>query len=217
MRGTTPIRALAATATVSALLLAGCSGDDPEVEDETTTSPTTSDADATSAPPDTETATETAIPDDSEATTEAPGPITSADGTFELTLPEGWLDVSSQVEQQVEVAIRDDEMTDDFYTNLVVASEDPISDLEESIEVAAAQVAGSDGEFEMLDPIEIAGEEALGFLLTRTTSGVEVAQTQWWVEHGDRLYVATFSNAQSQQDANTSLMEDLLASWTWAD
>lgn len=217
MRRTTPLRALAVTATLSALVLAGCGGDDPVVEDPTTADDTS----GTSTPPDTETTTdaaeETSAPDDSEATTGPAGPVTSADGAFELTLPESWVDVSAQVEQQVEVAVRDDEMTDDFFTNLVVASEEPISDLEESIEVAAAQVAGSDGEFEMLDPIEIDGEEALGFVLTRTTSGVPVAQTQWWVEHGDRLYVATFSTAQSQQEASQPLMEELLSSWSWAD
>ncbi|MCK0111089.1 DUF1795 domain-containing protein [Ornithinimicrobium sp. F0845] len=222
MRRTTPLRALAATATLSALVLAGCGGDDPEVEDPTTSEAPT-DAEATSAPTDdtaatTDTAQDTGAPaDDTTATTEAAGPVTSTDGAFELTLPEGWLDVTSQVEQEVELAVRDDEMTDDFFTNLVVASEEPIDDLEQSIEVAAAQVAGSDGEFEMLDPIEVDGQEALGFLLTRTTSGVPVAQTQWWVEHGDRLYVATFSAAQSQQEATQPLMEELLDSWSWTD
>ena len=110
-----------------------------------------------------------------------------------------------------------DEMTDDFYTNLVVASEDPIEDLEASIEEAAESVAGADGEYEMLDPIEIDGEEAYGYVLTRTTSGVAVAQTQRWVEHGDRLYVITFSSAKGQQEATESVMEEILSTWRWQD
>lgn len=214
-RTTSPLRALVASTTLSALLLSGCSDDEPSVEDSTDdTAPSTSavpdESMETSAAPDTDAETASAEP-------ELTGPVSSDDGAFELTLPEGWLDVADQVEQKVEIAVRDDEMTDDFYTNLVVASEDPIDDLEESIEEAAKSVAGSDGDYEMLDPIEIAGEEAFGYLLTRTTSGVAVAQTQRWVEHGDRLYVVTFSSATGQQEATEPVLEDLLASWTWLD
>lgn len=214
-RTTSPLRTLAVAASLSTLLLAGCSGDDPQVEDptdsQTTTAATvTDDTEATSAPADTDTATATG---DSAPT----GPVSSDDGAFEVTAPEGWLDVTSQVEQKVEIALRDDEMTDDFYTNLVVASEDPIEDLEASIEEAAESVAGADGEYEMLDPIEIDGEEAYGYVLTRTTSGVAVAQTQRWVEHGDRLYVITFSSAKGQQEATESVMEEILSTWSWQD
>ncbi|HLS45973.1 MAG TPA: hypothetical protein VK045_11105 [Ornithinicoccus sp.] len=217
MRRTSPLRTLAVAASLSTLLLAGCSGDDPSVEaptdSQTTTGATvTDDAEATSAPPDTD--TETATGSEDAAPT---GPVTSDDGAFEVTAPEGWLDVTSQVEQKVEIALRDDEMTDDFYTNLVVASEDPIEDLEASIEEAAESVAGADGQYEMLDPIEIDGEEAYGYVLTRTTSGVAVAQTQRWVEHGDRLYVITFSSAKGQQEATESVMEEILSTWRWQD
>lgn len=217
MRRTSPLRTLAVAASLSTLLLAGCSGDDPSVEaptdSQTTTGATvTDDAEATSAPPDTD--TETATGSEDAAPT---GPVTSDDGAFEVTAPEGWLDVTSQVEQKVEIALRDDEMTDDFYTNLVVASEDPIEDLEASIEEAAESVAGADGQYEMLDPIEIDGEEAYGYVLTRTTSGVAVAQTQRWVEHGDRLYVITFSSAKGQQEATESVMEEVLSTWSWQD
>src|SRR5690606_17394417 len=217
MRRTSPLRTLAVAASLSTLLLAGCSGDDPSVEaptdSQTTTGATvTDDAEATSAPPDTD--TETASGSEDAAPT---GPVTSDDGACEVTAPEGWLDVTSQVEQKVEIALRDDEMTDDFYTNLVVASEDPIEDLEASIEEAAESVAGADGQYEMLDPIEIDGEEAYGYVLTRTTSGVAVAQTQRWVEHGDRLYVITFSSAKGQQEATESVMEEILSTWRWQD
>lgn len=145
-------------------------------------------------------------------------PVRSAGEAFSITAVGGWLDVTSQVEQEVEIALRDDEMSDEFFTNLVVASEDPIGDLEQSIEAAAEQVAGAtDGGYELIDSMEIDGEEAFGFLLTRTTTGVEVAQTQWWVEHDDRLYVATFSSAKTQQEAQRPVMEQLLSSWSWAD
>lgn len=134
------------------------------------------------------------------------------------SVADGWVDVRDQVEQQVEIAARDDEMTDGFFTNVVVASEEPIGDLEDSIEAAAEQVAGTDGTYELIDePIQIDGSEAYGFVLTRTTGGAEVAQTQWWVEHGERVYVTTFSTAKTQQEAAEPVMEEILSSWTWQD
>lgn len=236
---------MAVGAGLSALLLAGCGGDDdPAIEDPPATSADTdTDTPTTDAPDDagatTDTADDAGATDDPGGATSAPGddaggttgpgdgsgatspvpgePVTSADEAFAVTPPAGWLDVTSQVEQEVELALRDEVRTDEFFTNLVVASEDPIGDLEQSIEAAAEQVAGADGEYELVDPIEIDGEEAFGFVLTRTTSGVEVVQTQWWVEHGDRLYVATFSSARSQQEATEPVMEELLNAWSWAD
>lgn len=215
-----PLRALAATATLSALLLAGCSGDVPAVDEQTepTSSPTASaDNDAVTSEAPT---TDDAATDDAEATTAEPediGPVLSDDKAFEVTAPKGWLDVTSQVEQKVEIALRDNEMTDDFFTNLVVASEDPIDDLEASIEEAAKSVAGDKGKYTMLDPIKIDGEKAHGYVLTRTTKGVAVAQTQRWVEHGDRLYVITFSSAKGQQKASRPVLKEILSGWTWQD
>ena len=233
LREAAPLRKLAVGVGLSALLLAGCGGDDdPEVDDTTSASeetgtPTTDDSQATTMPADDadvttggpdDSASTTLPPDDAQSTTGAApegGPVTSADQAFTITPPEGWLDVTDQVEQDVEIALRDDVKTDEFFTNLVVASEEPIGDLEQSIEAAAEQVAGADGEYELVDPVEIDGEEAFGFVLTRTTSGVEVAQTQWWVEHGDRLYVATFSSAKTQEDATRPVMEEVLGTWSW--
>lgn len=229
-RPNAPLRALAVTASLSALLLSGCSGD-PEVEDVTTDTTTsspdgaedtsadgaTTTDEATDEATDQATATEEATDEATETQAPPSGPVASDDGAFEVTPPEGWLDVTAQVEQKVEIALRDDEMTDDFFTNLVVASEDPIDDLEDSIEEAAKSVAGSDGEYEMLDEIEIDGETAYGYVLTRTTNKVPVAQTQRWVEHDDRLYVITFSTAKGQQEATQPVMEEILTGWTWAD
>lgn len=244
MRRTTAAHRTLAAAAMTALLITGCSGDDPEVEEPTTSETSdagaegTTDEEATTEDgagggtdeettteddagegTDEEATTEAATTDDGEGAQDPPpaGTVTSDDGAFEVTTPEAWVNVREQVEQQVEIAVRDDEMTDDFFTNLVVASEEPIGDLADSIEAAAEQVAGTDGEYELLDPTEIAGEEAYGFVLTRTTSGVEVAQTQWWVEHGERLYVATFSTAKTQEEAAAPIMEEILSTWTWQD
>lgn len=216
LRRTGPFRALTATATLSALLLTACGGDDdPTVEE-----PTSSDSEDNSDTEATETESTTEAPadsDDAEETAVPSGPVSAEDGSFEVTAPDGWIDVRDQVEQQVEIAVRDDELTDDFFTNIVVTTEDPIGDLEDSIEAAAEQVAGSDGEYEMLDPIQIADTDAYGFVLTRVTGGVEVAQTQWWLEHGEQVYVTTFSTAKTQQEASEPIMEEILSTWTWQD
>jgi hypothetical protein len=210
-------------------LIAGCSEDPPEGGDASTSSadagptpagdgPATPSADAESATADAESAT--AGPGDTDSTTataDQAGGIGSADGAFAVTLPGGWGDVTDQVSQDVEIAVRAEEMTDDFFTNLVVASEEPVEDLETTIEDAAAEVAGDDGDYRMLEQDEVAGDPAYGYVVTRTSNDVEVSQTQRWVEHGGRLYVITFSTASSQQQAAGPLMEEILVSWEWQD
>lgn len=218
LRRTGPFRVLAATATLSALLLTACGGDDDPAVEEPTSSDSEDSSDGEGADPEEQSATEEpADSDDAEETAVPSGPVSAEDGSFEVTAPDGWIDVRDQVEQQVEIAVRDDEMTDDFFTNIVVTTEDPIGDLEDSIEAAAEQVAGTDGEYEMLDPTQIADTDAYGFVLTRVTGGVEVAQTQWWLEHGEQVYVTTFSTAKTQQEASEPIMEDILSTWTWQD
>ncbi len=213
-------------------LVAGCSEDSPEGGDASTSSadagttpaddgPATATATAT-ATASADAASATAGPADTDSTTatataDQSGGISSADGAFAVTLPEGWGDVTDQVSQDIEIAVRAAEMTDDFFTNLVVASEEPVEDLEATIEDAAAEVAGDDGDYRMLEQDELAGDTTYGYVVTRTSNDVEVSQTQRWVEHGDRLYVITFSTASSQQQAAAPLLEQILTSWEWQD
>lgn len=189
--------------------VAGCSGS-PDVTGPSDATPTT--APATTAPAGDDTDDPTAEP--------APEPVevVSADETVVLTLPEGWIDVTLQFAQEdLELAVRAERMTADFFTNLVLAREEPIDDLAEAIEEAADDIAGEDGDYELLDPIEIAGAEALGYTVTRTSQGVEVAQTQWWIERDDRLYVLTLSSAQSEAQAAQADLEEILSTWRWLD
>lgn len=224
---TTPL----AAALLATALLAGCSGDDdPEVtsaedtvsaEDPTEAPPEDTAAETTEAPVDDEAET-TAPADDAEQTTEgadedAAGPITSADGAFSITTPEGWTDVRSLVAEEIEVGVRDDEMTDDFFNNLVITGEPAIEDVEGSIESAAEELAGDDGSYELLDPIEIGGEEAFGYTLLREQDGVAIAQTQRWVVHGETLYVLTLSTAESQREEGDAILADILDTWEWQD
>lgn len=216
-RSTPLVAALLATT-----LVAGCSGDDdPEKTPPSDTVSAQDPADDGSATSDG--VGETSAPGDAAGeTTAGPedgagGAVTSADGTFTLTPPEGWTDVRSQVAQDLEVAVRADEMTDDFFNNLVVTGEPAIDDVEGSIESAAEDLAGEDGSYEMLDPIEIGGDEAFGYVLLREQDGVEIAQTQRWVVHGDVLYVLTLSTAGGQREEGEALFTEILDTWEWQD
>lgn len=222
-----PLTVLAAALATAALLLTGCSEDTGEA------GPTarTSDVGATTAPADGAT---TSSPDDAAATTGPPADdardsaarteeppeaveVTSADEAFTLRVPGGWQDVSGEVSQEVEVALRAAEITDDFYTNVVVASEDPIEDLEQSVETAAAEVAGEDGSWTMLPLTSIDGEEAPGYVLRREADGVPVTQVQRWVQHDDRLYVLTLSSAEEAEADARGVLDLVMQSWTWSD
>lgn len=142
---------------------------------------------------------------------------TAADEGFTLQIPTGWSDVTGTVAQDIEVALRADTMTDDFFTNVVVASEEPIDDLGGSVEGAAKEIAGEEGSYRMLPPVQVAGETAHGYVVTRTNEGVAVVQTQRWIEHADRLYVVTLSSAQAQQGNAEALFEQILGGWEWTD
>ncbi len=200
-----------AVGALAALSLGGCSqAGDAEVP--ATPTVATSDS-ATGTSSDQQTTTDDAV----SPTQAGSALVTSADGAFEVSLPEEWSDASGEVNQDVEVAIKADAMADDFFTNVVVASEEPIDDLERAIEDAAAEIAGKDGEYELLDSVEVGGETAYGYTITRTVQGVAVAQTQRWIEHDDRLYVVTLSSAKGQATPAQATFEELLAGWVWTD
>lgn len=207
MRRRTP--ALLLPALLTGALLTGCSGDDsPTVDPESGVTTTADDTTAT-----------TTGPDAAEQTAEPQAVVLSdADGTFRISVPAGWVDVTDQVaEQEVLVAARAGEMTDGFYTNVVVDRENPISDLEASLEQAAQDIAGEDGSYEMLDPVRVAGEEALGYTVTRTVEGIEISQTQRWIPHGDHLYVVTLSVAAGRAAEGEKVLADVLDGWEWRD
>jgi hypothetical protein len=143
--------------------------------------------------------------------------VTADSGAFRVRLPADWVDVRAQVEQEVELAVRAGEMSDDFYTNVVVAREEPIADLGPALERAAADIAGEEGGYELLEPVPVGGEEAPGYTFSRTTSGVEIVQTQRWVTHGEHLYVVTLSVAATRAAEGEATLSELFGSWEWLD
>lgn len=211
-RRTLPTTALALV--LGGALLAGCGADD-----ETPTPTPTEAATATADPVE-----ETAEPDDAAQTTATAEPepepepveVSSADGAFTLRAPAGWVDVSESYDE-AEVAVRAEEPAADFTTNVVVTSEDPIDDLEESVEEAAEQIAGEDGRWTMLPVVAIGGVDAPGYVVHRTVEDVDIAQVQRWVEREDRLYVLTLSTAAEEESAARQVFDMVIQSWTWTD
>ncbi len=225
-------RRWAAVGLVTALTvtgLTGCAQEDP-THDEVSSSaptdaaPTTSDADdaVTSGTPDDAGATTA----DAEETTSSPTETETADPTtlgasdesFEIEVPATWEDALDLVaDDGVLLAAKDTERVDDFFTNVVVTTEKSVEDLPASVERAAEELAGEDGEHELLEAVEVDGEEAPGLTIVREVDGTQVHQTQRWINHGDALYVVTFSAVQSRAEDVAPVLDDILASWTWAD
>lgn len=226
------LRATGAAALLSVLVLAGCSDEEPLPEPTTpapTTQEPTDDEDATTAPGDDEEATTapgddeaatTAPADDEAATTQPPEQetteLSASDDSFTLTLPEGWEDAYDLVEEEgVLLAAKEVERKDEFFTNVVVTQEEYVSNLTSAVEEAAEELAGEDGEYELLEPAPVDGNRAPGYTLVRDVQGSTIHQTQRWISNQGTLYVVTFSAIESQAEDAAGVLDELLASWTW--
>ena len=207
-------RALVLPPALAIVLLAGCSSDDPPETAAGGDTTATATAAATSTPDNDATQT-SAPPDDAVATTDAGGEVTSSDDAFTFTVPAGWSDATEEAGSRAVAAARADERADDFFTNLVVVTEEPIADLEQAIEEAAEQIAGADGTYELLEQTEIDGLPAFGYQIARTVEDVDIVQVQRWVEHEDVLYILTLSAADTQLEPAQALFEEMLATWSW--
>jgi hypothetical protein len=205
-------RALVLPTALALALLSGCGGDDPA--DTETDGDTVATATATSTAED-DAAVTSAPADDAVATTDAGGTVSSSDDAFTFTAPPGWSDATEQAGSGAVAAARADERSDDFFTNLVVVTEEPLADLEQAIEEAAEQIAGADGTYELLEETEIDGLPAFGYQIARTVDDVDIVQVQRWVEHEDVLYILTLSAADSQLEAAQAEFDEILATWSW--
>lgn len=225
----TPSQRLAAVGLVTALAvtgLTGCAQEEP-THDEISSSAPTDAAPTTSGPEEEAT---TSAPDDAEATTSeaeattstptetaAPTTLESSDDSFEIEVPATWEDALDLVEEDgVLVAAKDTERVDDFYTNVVVTTEKSVKNLPEAVEAAAKELAGKDGDYELLDPVDVDGEDAPGYTLVREVKDTQVHQTQRWINHDKKLYVVTFSAVESQAEDVAPVLDDILSSWSWS-
>src|SRR5699024_10456935 len=149
-------------------------------DEEQDTATPTDDAVATTAPADTATGTagdQDGTTADADTTTEAPtqdAPTTTAstDEGFEVEMPAGWEDALDLVDPGelaeddapgIVLAVKDTQQVDDFYTNVVITREEYISNLTSAVEQTAEELAGEDGDYELLEPAEVDGNRAPGY------------------------------------------------------
>lgn len=243
MTPTRPIlRTTGAAALLSVLVLAGCTDEEPLSADPTdapapttqapagteapadgedaTTAPDADDEDATTAPADDGEATTSPADDDATtATAEDPDQeeeLAASDDSFTLVLPDGWEDAQDLVAQDgVLLAAKEVERKDEFFTNIVVTQEEYVSNLTSAVEETAEQLAGEDGEYELLDPAPVDGNRAPGYTLVRDVQGSTIHQTQRWISHDGTLYVVTFSAIESQAEDAAGALDEMLSSWRW--
>jgi hypothetical protein len=227
----TPRRSLARTGLGALLalgLLSGCAEEEPTVDEVTpSTSAATSDdeavtSDAQATTSDAAPTTEPPVADDDAATTsEEPAEqvtLTAADGAFEATLPAGWEDAKELVDDPgVQLAGRAPEQVDGFFANILVTQEEYVSNLTSAVEEAAEELAGEDGEYELLEPAEVDGNRAPGYTIVRDVQGRTLHQTQRWISHDGTLYVVTLSAPEEQAEETAPQLDEVLASWTWTD
>ncbi|AXH97650.1 hypothetical protein [Ornithinimicrobium avium] len=224
---TTPTtRRLAAAGLATALAVAtlsGCAEEAPTHEETTSSStdaaPTTADsATATTAAPDGAPTTADAEQKTEEPADETSSPtsLESSDGSFEVEVPGGWEDAIDMLDEKgVLLAAKDTERVDDFFTNVVVTTEKSVKNLTASVADAAKELAGKDGDYELLDAIDVDGEDAPGYTLVREVKDTQVHQVQRWINHDDKLYVVTFSAVESQAEQTAPLLDEILGSWSW--
>lgn len=185
--------------------------------DDSATATAVDDAGATSSAPD-EVAVTSSAPGEEAAVTRQPMTVTAADDSFEVEVPGRWEDALGLVDDEsILLAAKDTERIDDFFTNVVVTQEEFVPNLSAAVEQTAEELAGEDGEYELLDPVRVDGERAPGYTLVREVQGTTVHQTQRWITHDRTLYVVTFSAVESQVEDSAPVLDDILASWTWGD
>lgn len=227
MNRPSPLRALMACSALGAVLLAGCTDTQEPVE------PTGATGDATAETGDAAAETGDAAAETGEAAVQSadaaeqtgdvaaetvePVTVTSADGTFTITAPQGWEDVADTVEDDFQLVLRDQSMRDDFFANIIVAQDEPIADMEEAIEQSAIDLSGARGEYTMRQPLDLDGEQALGYAVTLPHDDGDRFFIQRWVERDDRLYLITLTAIASRQGTGTTALAEVLDSWTWQD
>lgn len=225
------VTSIGAATLLAAAVLAGCAEEEPTTEAPTSTSSPSDDASSSSAPDDMEATTgpsdssdsaeqtdTAARTDEADATEEPVLELAADDDAFSVTVPATWEDVSGEIEEStVLLAAKETERIDAFFTNIVVTEEEYVANLTSAVEDTAAELAGEDGEYELLEAAEVDGNLAPGYTLVRQIEDSTVHQTQRWVSHDGTLYVVTLSAVESQSDAAALVLQDMLASWTWND
>lgn len=232
------LHTVGASALLAAVVLTGCAEEEPIESAPTTATDTTDDVEQSTAPDVEDDAEQTTAPDDTAATSAAPDEdavtseapvggevVEASDGAFEVEIPDGWeqaLDLAREnVEEEqrdaIVVAVKEVERKDDFYTNVVITREEYVGSLTSAVEETAKQLAGEDGEYELLDAVDVDGNDAPGYTVVREVNGTTIHQTQRWVSHDGTLFSVTLSVVDSQVEDTEGMLEEMLSTWSWLD
>lgn len=180
------------------------------------------DSDDSDAKDDASSSTESDESEDPEESEEPDGEVLQGTG-YSYELPEGWNDISADVEAQdtsgtIDSVSAPGESLEKTFANVIVESgpANGETDLEAARDQVATNLGGSVGVTpEEIDGPTVDGQESVGLQLTRkNATGIEVLQDAYVMVRDDVYYVIGFSRDSSKDEYDEDL-EEILASWTW--
>lgn len=187
---------LAATLTIVAALVAGCSDDSPEPS-----------------------ATNDALPtNDAQAAT---GDTIKGD-SYTFAAPKGWeqRDKEDAGVATIDVAVVDPDDDDGFVDNINVSEQPQLAQFTdvEALAGSAEQGLGLSNakDIKIVDPIALDGNEAAVITATLTRGESEYDVIQYYVPHGDTGYIVNFSFNEDRPVAEQqAVAQSVAAGWKW--
>lgn len=135
-----------------------------------------------------------------------------------MTKPSGWSKATVS-NAQIALAIKADQQTGGVYTNFNVSSAPSAAgqNVDAYSNAGATQMRQQGATVTPVADRKIGDEDAKGYLVERTYSGAKLAQTQYFVQKGDTVYITTMTSAASEKATADSTMNSILSSWTWTN
>lgn len=135
-----------------------------------------------------------------------------------MTKPPGWAKATVP-NAQISLALKAASQSDGVFTNFNVTSAPaaPGQGLDAYTTAGATQMRQQGATVTPVADRQIGGQDAKGYLVERTYSGAKLAQTQYFVQKGDTVFITTMTSAASQRSDADSTMNSILGSWTWTN
>lgn len=159
----------------------------------------------------------------------ATGPTLKSDG-FELHVPSGWKDATSQFKQQqtkVTVGAIAPTVSENFRANVNVIAQDDIytgdkvssSDLGKGEKAIPSTLKRAGATYVHKQPrLSLDGADMLHFSTDATVQDVKYHTEQYYAFHGGSEYTITFSFPPSSSETQREdVVRPVFASWSWTD
>ncbi|MBD2758222.1 hypothetical protein IEE94_01665 [Yimella sp. cx-573] len=185
---------------VTSLLLTGCASTSNVSTSTSTPAATTSSTSTTPTP----------------STSVSVGSTADRSKTFAVVLPQGWKATSPGPPGAV-LAITSEQPTDDVFTAFSVVSTKSVKG-QSTDDLAAAGAVQMRQVGAKVAPVAdrmIGGQPASGYRAERTVKDKKVAQTQFYVQHGDQVFVTTTTSALGARAAADGVVNSILGTWAW--